>query len=315
MQKTQSDLYTQRQIRFLLTANPDEQSHSRKFFKLHGESVSKISFAVENCLHTFEEVQERGATVIDPITTHEECKTFTIQGVGDIINEFVQRSPKVFRPGFEALENSTETTPLEVQLSRIDHLTNNVPYGEMEKWVDYYKKIFGFKQTRYFNIQGSKTGLHSKVVQLANNSIIIPVNEPKEENGKDQIQEFLDLNKGAGVQHIALMTPDSISSVGSLKKNGIQFLDIPHTYYKNIPEREKKFGFKIQEDLSVLEEKQLLVDGDQDGYLIQNFTQTYVGPLFYEVIQRKNHWGFGEGNFQALFNAIEREQMERGYLK
>ncbi len=180
----------------------------------------------------------------------------------------------------------------------------------MDHWVDFYKRVYGFSQTRFFDIKGLKTGLLSKVVQLKDNSIIIPINEPEEKEGKSQIQEFLDLHKGAGVQHIALMTPDIISTVGELRKRELRFLDIPKTYYEDIPNR----PFKVDEDPDILFKHQLLVDGDQDGYLIQNFTDTMVGPLFFEYIQRKNHWGFGEGNFQALFDSIERDQQARGYL-
>jgi 4-hydroxyphenylpyruvate dioxygenase len=218
---------------------------------------------------------------------------------------------KQFRPCYNHLESDESAQPLSVRCSRIDHLTNNVPKGEMAKWVEFYERVYGFKQTRYFDIKGVKTGLESKVVQLTNGNVIIPINEPEVEDGKSQIQEFLDRHKGAGVQHIALTTPDIISTVGDLQKRDIKFLDIPHTYYEDIPKR----GFNVEEDLGILEERQLLVDGDSEGYLIQNFTDTYVGPLFFEIIQRKNHNGFGEGNFQALFDSIERDQMQRGYLE
>ena len=181
----------------------------------------------------------------------------------------------------------------------------------MRKWVEFYEKVYGFKVTRYFDIKGSKTGLQSEVVQLANNSVIIPINEPSEDNSKSQIQEFLDLHQGAGVQHIALMTPDIISTVGQLQDRGINFLDIPSTYYEDIPKR----PFVVEEAREILEKNQLLVDGDKDGYLLQIFSETCIGPLFFEYIQRKNHWGCGEGNFQALFDAIERDQMKRGYLE
>jgi 4-hydroxyphenylpyruvate dioxygenase len=180
----------------------------------------------------------------------------------------------------------------------------------MDHWVEFYKRTYGFVETRYFDIKGTKTGLISKVVQLADNSIIIPINEPESEAGKSQIQEFLDIHKGPGVQHIALMTPDIISTVGELKQRDVKFLNVPSSYYEAIPNR----PFTITEDLKILEEVNLLVDGDKDGYLLQIFSDTYIGPLFFEYIQRKNHWGFGNGNFQALFDAIERDQMKRGYL-
>jgi 4-hydroxyphenylpyruvate dioxygenase len=311
---TSSELYTQGQIRFLLTANTDKESQSRKYFEKHNEGVSKIAFWVENAEAAIEEAIKRGATEVADlkITENENgvYKTAAIQGFGDVINEFVERPTSAFRPSFSKLAIDSRATPLNVRCSRIDHLTNNVPHGEMDHWVDFYKRIYGFVETRYFDIKGKKTGLQSKVVQSSNNQVIIPINEPEEENGKSQIQEFLDRHNGAGVQHIALMTPDIVGTISQLRERDIQFLKVPHTYYEDIPKR----NLGVTEDLSVLEKNQILVDGDDEGYLLQIFSDTYVGPLFYEYIQRKNHWGFGEGNFQALFDAIERDQMERGYL-
>jgi 4-hydroxyphenylpyruvate dioxygenase len=226
------------------------------------------------------------------------------------VNEFVERPTTEFRPGFKTIAHDAFAQPLKTRVSRIDHLTNNVPKGQMDHWVDFYKRTYGFVETRYFDIKGTKTGLNSKVVQLADNSIIIPINEPEREGGKSQIQEFLDVHKGPGVQHIALMTPDIISTVGELRERDVKFLNVPSTYYEDIPKR----PFKVTEDLKILEKINLLADGDAEGYLLQIFSDTYIGPLFFEYIQRKNHWGFGNGNFQALFDAIERDQIKRGYL-
>jgi len=313
--KTNAEVFSQGQIRFVLLAHPDQNHHSVKYFNKHGEGVSKISFLVENAEHALNEAVKRGAVLKDTLTTieneHGVFKFGSIQGFGDVLNEFVERPKAYFRPNYVKLENDPNAKPLAQRFSRIDHLTNNVPKGEMRKWVDFYKQIFGMQVSRYFDIKGQKTGLESEVVQLPNGSVIIPINEPSENHSKSQIQEFLDLHKGPGVQHIALMTADIISSVGHLQERGIKFLDIPSTYYSNIPNR----PFKVTEELSILEKRQLLVDGDNEGYLLQNFTETYVGPLFFETIQRKNHWGFGEGNFQALFDAIELDQIKRGYLK
>ncbi len=306
------ELFTQGQVRFVLTAA--SEGHARNYFNLHGEGVSTMAFLVEDAEHAITEAQKRGATVVQPLQVFETAeglvKTARIQGFGDVQNEFVERPNSIFRAGYVKTEDN-DAKPLKQRVSRIDHLTNNVPKGEMKKWVEFYQRVYGMKVTRYFDIHGSKTGLQSEVVQLANSSVIIPINEPEVENGKSQIQEFLDLHKGAGVQHIALMTADIIDTVGDLRERGIKFLDIPATYYEDIPKR----PFKVTEDINVLENRQLLVDGDEEGYLIQNFSETYVGPLFFEYIQRKNHWGFGEGNFQALFDAIERDQMKRGYLE
>jgi 4-hydroxyphenylpyruvate dioxygenase len=308
-------LFSQGQIRFLIVADPNPNSFSQKYFKAHGEGVSKISFLVENAEHAMNEAIRRGAELREPLQTvtneHGTYKFGSIQGFGDVLNEFIERPRAYFRHDFTKVDNDPKARPLAQRFSRIDHLTNNVAKGEMARWVEFYKQIFGMKVTRYFDIKGQKTGLTSEVVQLANGQVIIPINEPGEENSKSQVQEFIDLHKGPGVQHIALMTGDIITSVGDLQERGIKFLNIPHTYYEKIPTR----PFTVQEDLNVLEKRQLLVDGDAEGYLIQNFTDTYVGPLFFETIQRKNHWGFGNGNFQALFDAIELDQMRRGYLK
>lgn len=310
----EAKLYTQGQVRFLIKAAQDEKALSRRYLKAHGEGVSKISFQVENVERALEITLKNGAKLIGDLKVEESAagvtKTASIQGFGDVVNEFVERPTNEFRPGFKNLETDPNARPLKTRCSRIDHLTNNVPKGQMDHWVDFYKRTYGFVETRYFDIKGSKTGLNSKVVQLADNSIIIPINEPEKEGGKSQIQEFLDVHKGPGVQHIALMTPDIISTVGELRSRNLKFLDVPETYYELIPQR----PFKVTEDLKVLADLKLLVDGDPEGYLLQIFSQTCVGPLFFEYIQRKNHWGFGNGNFQALFDAIERDQMKRGYL-
>jgi 4-hydroxyphenylpyruvate dioxygenase len=310
---TDSKLFTQGQVRFLVKASQDEASLSRKYLKAHGEGVSKISFQVESVEKALETTLKNGAKLVHDLKIEETeagiTKTASIQGFGDVINEFVVRPNTQFRPGLKAHED-TSASPLKTRVSRIDHFTNNVPKGQMEHWVEFYKRTYGFVETRYFDIKGVKTGLNSKVVQLADNSIIVPINEPEKEGGKSQIQEFLDVHKGPGVQHIALMTPDIISTVGELKERDVKFLNVPASYYEAIPNR----PFKVTEDLGVLEKVNLLVDGDKDGYLLQIFSDTYIGPLFFEYIQRKNHWGFGEGNFQALFDAIERDQIKRGYL-
>jgi 4-hydroxyphenylpyruvate dioxygenase len=310
-----SRLYTQGQVRFLVKASQDESNLARKYFKAHGEGVSKIAFQVESVEKALEITLRNGAKLVHDLKIEETengvTKTASIQGFGDVVNEFVERPNTQFRPGYKKVENDTDARPLKTRVSRIDHLTNNVPKGQMDHWVEFYKRTYGFIETRYFDIKGAKTGLNSKVVQLPDNSIIIPINEPEVENGKSQIQEFLDLHKGPGVQHIALMTPDIISTVGELQSRDVRFMSAPpHTYYEAVPSR----PFKVTEDLNVLEKMGILVDGDEEGYLQQIFSDTYIGPLFFEFIQRKSHWGFGNGNFQALFDAIERDQMKRGYL-
>ncbi len=306
-------LYSQGQIRFLLNANTSQDDPTRQYFQAHNEGVSRMSFRVDNAEASLEAAISRGGELAEDLTTEETefgtVRRAAIKGFGDVLNEFVERPSEIFQNGFTKIDNG-KGNPLDTRASRIDHLTNNVPKGEMEHWVDFYKRVYGFVETRYFDIKGQKTGLQSKVVQSADNNIIIPINEPEQEGGKSQIQEFLDRHQGSGVQHIALMTPDIVSTVSQLRDRGFKFLDVPSTYYEAIPER----GLNVTEDLGVLEKNQILVDGDNEGYLLQIFTDTYIGPLFFEIIQRKKHWGFGEGNFQALFDAIERDQQKRGYL-
>lgn len=310
-----AELFSQGQVRFVLIATKEESAHSKKYFNAHGEGVSKISFLVESAEHAITEAVKRGATQVCALNTVTSAdgiyKSASIQGFGDVLNEFIERPMTHFRPNFTKVENDPNAKPLAQRFARIDHLTNNVPRGDMKKWVIFYTTIFGMKVSRYFDIKGAKTGLESEVVQLPNGSVIIPINEPSSDNSKSQIQEFLDLHKGPGVQHIALTTGNIISSVKDLQDRGINFLKIPSTYYEQVPNR----PFKVEEDIAVLEARQVLVDGDESGYLLQNFTETYVGPLFFEIIQRKKHNGFGEGNFQALFDSIELDQMRRGYIK
>lgn len=307
-------LYTQGQVRFLITDDKNPEAASRRYYNAHGEGVSKISFQVESVDSALDVTMKNGAVLREDVKSshslHGSIKTAAIQGFGDVLNEFVERGAGEFRTGFQTVSSDSAAHPLKTRVSRIDHLTNNVPKGQMDHWVEFYKRTYGFVETRYFDIKGSKTGLNSKVVQLEDNSIIIPINEPEKEGGKSQIQEFLDVHKGPGVQHIALMTPDIISTVGELRGRNLKFLDVPNSYYDLIPTR----PFKVTEDVKTLQELRLLVDGDPEGYLLQIFSQTCVGPLFFEYIQRKNHWGFGNGNFQALFDAIERDQVQRGYL-
>ena len=194
----------------------------------------------------------------------------------------------------------------------IDHLTNNVAVGEMDKWCEFYEALFDFSERRYFDIKGKKTGLVSKVMRSPCDTVTIPINQPSEDEAgkKSQIQEYLDEYSGAGIQHIALSTKNIIASVDKLSQKGISFLDVPKTYYEDL----KKRLPVVKEDIKELERTKILADGDEKTYLLQIFTKNAIGPIFFEIIERHGHPGFGEGNFQALFDAIERDQMERGYL-
>jgi 4-hydroxyphenylpyruvate dioxygenase len=305
-------LYQQGQIRFLLNAHPN--THATRYFGVHDEGVSRMSFRVDNLEQSLEVALKRGGVLKEDVQIFEtpqgKVKKAAIQGFGDVLNEFIERPSEAQLPDHHEITSDPQAKPLKQRFSRIDHLTNNVPKGERLHWANFYKQVYGFSETRYFDIKGKKTGLYSTVVQLKDNSVIIPINEPDTEQSKSQIQEFLDRHKGAGVQHIALMTADILSSVPDLIARGFKFLDVPNTYYEDIPKR----PFTVEESIKDLQQSKILVDGDAEGYLLQIFSDTYIGPLFFEFIQRKNHWGFGEGNFQALFDAMERDQMKRGLI-
>lgn len=278
-------IYEQGNIRFITSSLGGFEQH---FAKLHGPSVSSFGFTVDKSREAYKEALSLGAEDAMPDIYH--C---AIRGIGD---------SKLYLT--DEIENNPDNVG--VGLQYIDHLTHNVNIGQMDKWADFYSQIFGFKQIRFFDIKGKKTGLVSKA--MGNGKIAIPINEPTEE--KSQIQEYLDEYNGEGVQHIALHTDNIYKTVKQLKANGIEFLDVPDTYYDMLGKRIPDHG----EDLDKLQENKILIDGQKDNLLLQLFTKTYVGPIFFEIIQRKGNNGFGEGNFQALFDSIEQDQMKRGVL-
>lgn len=299
-------LYKQHDIRFLLNREPG--TFCASFHKDHGPSICSTGWRVEDADLAFEEAVKRGAKPYEGADQKLGSQPLkAVYGIGDSLIYFVDKfgdSESIF----DKYEQVADEKQWDKPLLRIDHLTNNVPKGEMQKWCDFYEKIFGFSETRYFDIRGEKTGLFSKVMSTEDKSIIIPINEPTED--KSQIQEYLDEYNGSGIQHVALSTGDICENLERFRANGIQFLDVPDTYYDVVKERIPK----LEENVDTLKGLKILVDGDDEGYLLQIFSKNVIGPIFYEIIQRKNHWGFGEGNFQALFDAIERDQKERGYL-
>jgi len=298
-------LFVQGGIHFIL--NRERDSFAAHFSAEHGPSACATGFRVKNAEKAFEVAVARGAKPC-PASKHHSFPA--VYGIGNsviyFIDEYTNTSPyKVYEADFNL--TSRDVNP-GLGLEILDHLTNNVPKGEMQKWCDFYEKIFNFRENRYFDIKGKATGLYSKVMRSPCGKITIPINEPTGE--KSQIQEYLDEYKGSGIQHIALSTPDIIGTVKKLKQNGIEFLDMVDTYYELLLKRLPN----VTEDIDQLQQNKIMVDGDHDGYLLQIFAKTVIGPIFYEIIQRKNHAGFGEGNFQALFDAIEEDQRKRGYL-
>ena len=298
------DLYRQGKIDFII--NYAGMSFARTFSTNHGPSVCGMGLKTIDAKTAFNEAVKRGAKPFND-TKYNSYGFPTIYGIGDSLIYFVDDKSLSYLYKNQFKENKQVLTK-DFGLKKIDHLTNNVYQGDLIKWQKFYESIFNFRETRYFDIKGKKTGLISKVMTSPGGTVTIPINEPSDK--KSQIQEYLDEYKGEGIQHIALKTSDLIQSVTCLKNAGVEFLDVPDTYYEVLLERIPQ----VTEDINTLKDLKILVDGDSEGYLLQIFTQNVIGPIFFEIIQRKNHDGFGEGNFQALFDAIERDQKRRGYL-
>ena len=275
----------------------------------HGNGVKDVAFRVHDVSKAVEHANKVGATITKQPTTIGGFHHAQLAAYSDTVHSLVQREAgSGFGPGFVGVPANVEDDV--VELAMVDHIVANV--YKMNEWVDYYARIFGFDQTRHFDINTGKSALMSKVVGDADGYIKLPINEPSSENS--QIQEFINEYRGQGVQHIALLTPDIITAVGAMRQRGMQFLDVPDTYYEEMPARVGE----IKEDIERLRERRILVDRDrEDGYLLQLFAQPLFDrpTMFYEIIQRRgNSDGFGEGNFRALFEAIEREQAKRGSL-
>lgn len=299
------DLWRQGDIQFFI--NKEKKGFNASFAELHGPSICSTGFRALDAKTAFEVAVSRGAKPF----TDEAQKTFpvpAIYGIGDSLIYFVdpKMSDLIYKENFNY--DLSKENIVGSGFTVIDHMTNNVPVGEMQKWCDFYEKVFNFKERRFFDIKGAKTGLISKVMRAPDGKITVPINEPTD--GKSQIQEYIEQYKGSGIQHVALLTENICPSVSKTQAQEVPVLSIPTTYYEAIPTRLKN----VTEDLKELEKLQILVDGDEEGYLLQIFTQNLFGPIFFEFIQRKNHYGFGDGNFQALFDAIERDQERRGVL-
>jgi 4-hydroxyphenylpyruvate dioxygenase len=322
-QGTQSVLYGQGLVRILLTqpvlgapAAALENSPAMKFLKSQAEGVCVLALDVDNATQAFEQAVARGAKPAMAPRKFESAEGTVVRSeiwtLGQVRYAFIERkaprgaqSPALFDEGLVA---SRLESPSPFGIYRVDHLTNNVAIGEMAKWVEWYQRIFGFKVSRHFDIRTGRTGLTSDVVQSECGKVIVPINEATEP--ASQVQEFVNRMKGPGVQHLALETTGLPATLKSLRKGGFRFLTVPHTYYEAVPTRVKG----VTEDLGEMEELGILLDGEGEGYLLQIFSEEILGPFFFEYIQRKGNKGFGEGNFRALFEAIERDQIKRGVL-
>jgi 4-hydroxyphenylpyruvate dioxygenase len=302
------DLYEQGEIAFLL--NTDADSYAGHFRRAHGPSIYAMGWKVRDAIAAFETAVGRGARPYKP-GEDPVCPLGmpAIYGIGDSLIFFVDDHSCEggdWRSLFGPHPNPARVSDKGFVL--IDHLTNNVEKGTLGVWQDFYKDIFGFTEVRHFDIRGEETGLFSYALRSPDGSFCIPINEGTEE--KSQIEEYLREYNGPGIQHIALLTADLLASLRMMEGSAVRFLDIDDEYYGEVFDRVPD----VTEDHAEIQRLQVLVDGDDDGYLLQIFTQNVVGPIFFELIQRKNHLSFGEGNFGALFRSIERDQQRRGVL-
>lgn len=314
-------LLEQGKIRFLLTSPLDDGGEISEHIKKHGDGVKDIAFEVDDSEKSFIETTKRGAVpVLKPVELKDENGVIiksSIKTYGDTIHSFIERKnyKGKFLPGFVNPDGRSLQGINDTGLRSIDHIVGNVELGFMNEWVKFYAEVLGFSPLISFDdkdISTEYTALMSKVMQNGNGKIKFPINEPAKGRKKSQIQEYIEFYKSSGVQHIALTTANILESVEELKKRGILFLSIPAYYYDTLPDR---IG-DIKENISDLKKMDILVDRDEDGYLLQIFSKPVEDrpTLFFEIIQRKGAKSFGKGNFKALFEAIEREQEKRGTL-
>ncbi|MBL9005231.1 MAG: 4-hydroxyphenylpyruvate dioxygenase [Myxococcales bacterium] len=299
------DLYEQGEIFLLLDRGA--VGFSATFSAAHGPSISAMGWRAADADEAVRIAVQRGAQPGDgDLYRGSGSQVPSVRGIGDSLIYFVDERDTWEGLGFVPLEHPHRVP--DKGFTQMDHLTNNVPRGELSKWGSFYRDVFGFKEVRYFDIRGVKTGLTSYALRSPDGSFCIPINEGTEKGS--QINEYLEEYKGPGIQHLAFLTDDILSSLAKLEGTPIQFLDIDDDYYREIFLRVPN----VREDHAEIQRRNVLVDGDEHGYLLQIFTKNLIGPIFIELIQRRNHLSFGEGNFGALFRSIERDQQRRGYL-
>lgn len=309
----------QGKIRLVLTTALFPNHPVAEHVKLHGDGVKVLALWVDDAEKSYNEALARGAKSAIPVQTltdeFGEVKTASIHTYGETLHTFVERKnyAGIFMPGFVARKSSAHVP--NVGLQYVDHCVGNVGWGQMNEWVDFYQKVMGFNLLITFDdndISTEYTALMSKVVSNGNGYVKFPINEPAEGKKRSQIEEYIDYYQGAGVQHIAVATDNIIHTVSTLRANGVEFLYVPENYYEDVPTRVGK----INEDLEELKKLNILIDRDDDGYLLQIFTKPVQDrpTVFYEIIQRCGAKSFGKGNFKALFESIEREQALRGTL-
>jgi 4-hydroxyphenylpyruvate dioxygenase len=314
-------LWRQGGINFIVNAEPD--SFAQRFARLHGPSICAIAFRVDDAAAAYKRALDLGAWGFDTRSGPMELNIPAIKGIGDSVIYFVDRwrgkdgrhggigDISIYDVDFVPLEGAA-ADHAGAGLVEIDHLTHNVHRGRMGEWAEFYTRLFNFREIRYFDIEGQVTGVKSKAMTSPCGKIRIPINEEGQETA-GQIQEYLNLYHGEGIQHIALASDDIYATVDALRAAGVQFLDTPDTYYELLDKRLPGHGERVER----LRANRILLDGamqPEKRLLLQIFTQTVIGPIFFEIIQRKGDQGFGEGNFKALFESIELDQMRRGVL-
>jgi len=297
--------YQQGEIQFIVNASRDSQAH--KHASTHGAGACAMGFRVQNANKAYSYAVKHGATAFQDCK-HADHGLPAIEAIGGSVIYFVDDKNQPFMNQWQPMSAKTSNG---CDLTFIDHLTHNVYRGNMDKWAQFYESIFNFREIRFFNIVGKMTGLISRALASPCDKIKIPLNESKDDHS--QIEEFLHEYHGEGIQHIALSTDNIYHSVHTLREHGVTFLDVPDTYYEMIDSRVPWH----EEPMDKLMQERILIDGEKDpeaGLLLQLFTENVFGPVFFEIIQRRGNQGFGEGNFQALFEAIERDQIRRGTL-
>ncbi len=317
-------LYRQGEINFIINAEPD--SFAQRFAKLHGPSICAIAFRVQDAKLAYERALGLGAWAYAGQAGAGELNIPAIKGIGDSIIYLIDRwrgkdgakegdigNIGFYDVDFEPLPGVSGTAGISPEgygMTVIDHLTHNVHKGRMAEWSEFYERLFNFREIRYFDIEGQATGVKSKAMTSPCGKIRIPINEEGNEN-KGQIQEYLDSYAGEGVQHIALATRNLYDTVDQLQMAGVKLLNTSETYYELLPKRIPG----LKEPIGELQSRNILVDGQPNELLLQIFSENQLGPIFFEFIQRKGNEGFGEGNFKALFETMELDQMRRGVLK
>ena len=319
-----SYVLTQDKIKIILTTPLNSKSPINDHIVKHGDGVKVVALWVEDARKAYKETISRGAkSYMEPTVESDENGEVVRAGIytyGETVHMFVERKNYngVFLPGFQKWESAYN--PPTSGLKYIDHMVGNVGWNQMNKWVKFYEDVMGFVNFLSFDdkqIHTEYSALMSKVMSNGNGRIKFPINEPAEGKKRSQIEEYLDFYEGAGVQHIAMATDDIIKTVSQLKANGIEFLSTPPAaYYQSVPGRLEEFSHELREDIEKLKSLGIMIDADEEGYLLQIFTKPIEDrpTLFFEIIQRMGARGFGAGNFKALFESIEREQAKRGTL-